>query len=202
LGGCRPFCPCSLITLGVPRLCRCRFASRHGSPGSLHHLSRPVPDGQHQPARARAPPRSEREHRSSRRSMEYWPRPSVRLGRSGRATLIKARNRSVLKRGSIRKVRNNFAYVTPTPMLGRIVPLNDRVRGGVKMLGRMPVRRVIATADVTAGPADTQVNPGRADLQTFLAASRTRSDVADRCKMRAGLGHATLVACGSYISPS
>jgi hypothetical protein len=57
------------------------------------------------------------------------------------------------------------------------------------MLGRMPVRRVIATADMTAGSADTQVNPGRTGLQTFLAASRTRCDVADRIKMRAGLLH-------------
>jgi hypothetical protein len=78
--------------------------------------------------------------------------------------LIIARNRPVLRRGSIRKVEKNFIYITPAPMFRRIVALNDRVRGGVKMFGRMSVRRVIATADVTAGPANTQVNPGRTDL--------------------------------------
>jgi hypothetical protein len=72
----------------------------------------------------------------------------------GEARLIKARNRSVLKRGLIRKVKNDFVYVTPTPVFRRIVALNDRVRGGVKMLGRMSIRRVIATADVTASPAN------------------------------------------------
>jgi hypothetical protein len=78
--------------------------------------------------------------------------------------LIIARNRPVLRRGSIRKVEKNFVYITPAPVFRRIVALNDRVRGGVKMFGCMSVRRVIATADVTAGPANTQVNPGRTDL--------------------------------------
>ncbi len=57
------------------------------------------------------------------------------------------------------------------------------------MLGGMPVGRVIATADMTAGPADTQVNPGRTALQALLAALRARCDVTNRIKMGAGLGH-------------
>ena len=49
--------------------------------------------------------------------------------------------------------------------------------------------RVVATADMTAGPADTQVNPGRTALQALLAALRARCDVTNRIKMGAGLGH-------------
>ena len=109
------------------------------------------------------------------------------MDRQSQRRLIIARDRSVLGRGSIGKVKDDFVYVTPTPVFRRIVAFNDRVRGGAKMLGRMPVRRVIATADVTAGATDTQVNPGRTSLQTFLAASGTRCDVADRIKMRASL---------------
>jgi hypothetical protein len=105
------------------------------------------------------------------------------------ARLIKAGDGPVLGRGPVRKIKHDFVHVTPTPVFRRIVAFDDRMCGGAKMLGRMSVRRVVATADVTAGPADAQVNPGRTDLQTFLAAFRTRSDVADRIEMRAGLCH-------------
>ena len=55
-------------------------------------------------------------------------------------SLIIARNRPVLRRGSIRKVEKNFVYITPAPVFRRIVAFNDWVRGGVKMFGRMSVR--------------------------------------------------------------
>ena len=93
-----------------------------------------------------------------------WRKRGNRCPLASGTRLIIARNRPVLRRGSIRKVEKNFVYITPAPVFRRIVALNDRVRGGVKMFGRMSVRRVIATADVTAGPANTQVNPGRTDL--------------------------------------
>jgi hypothetical protein len=106
--------------------------------------------------------------------------------------LIVARDRSVLGRGSIRKVKSNFVYVTPAPVLRRIIAFDDRVRGGPKMLGSMPVGGVVAAADVTASSAEAQVNPGRTGLQTFLATSRARRDIADRIKMRAGPFHRQL----------
>jgi hypothetical protein len=85
-----------------------------------------------------------------------------------------------LARWPIRKVEFNFVDVTPSPVLRRIIAFNDRVSGGVEMLGGMPMGGVIATPDVTAGSADTQMKPGRTDLQTLLAASRARLDIADR----------------------
>ena len=66
------------------------------------------------------------------------PRP--RRSPFGEARLIKARDRSVLKGGSIRKVKDDFVYITPTPVFRWIITLNDRVRSGAKMFGRMPVR--------------------------------------------------------------
>jgi hypothetical protein len=76
---------------------------------------------------------------------------------------------------------------TTTPMFRWIITLNDRVPSAAKMFRRMPVGRVIATADMTTGAADAQINPGRTDLQAFLAASRTWHDIADRTEMRASL---------------
>jgi hypothetical protein len=128
------------------------------------------------------------------RSTAYWPKAPTRLGSSAlelrRVVAIwQARDRPVLGCGSIRKVKKSFVDVAPTPLFGRIVAFDDRVRSGAKMLGGMPVGRVIATADMTAGPADTQVNPGRTALQALLAALRARCYVTNRIKMGAGLGH-------------
>jgi hypothetical protein len=84
--------------------------------------------------------------------MVYWLSPTVHLEQPA---LIITRDRPILRRRSIGKVKDNFVHVTPAPVLRWIVSFNDRVRRGMKVLGRMPVRRIIAAADVTAGPADT-----------------------------------------------
>jgi hypothetical protein len=64
--------------------------------------------------------------------------PKSDLDRQSQRRLIKARNWPVLRRGSIRKVKKNFVYITPTPVFGWIIAL--KVRSGAKMFGRMPVR--------------------------------------------------------------
>ena len=48
--------------------------------------------------------------------------------------------------------------------------------GGVKMFRRVPVRRGIAAAHMSAGQAESQVDPARTHLQTFLATIRARGD--------------------------
>jgi hypothetical protein len=54
------------------------------------------------------------------------------------------------------------------------------------VLGRVLVRRVVAAADVTAGEAQTEVNPPGAGLETFLAAvGRARLDRLELRGMRA-----------------
>jgi hypothetical protein len=49
----------------------------------------------------------------------------------------------------------------------------------------VPARRLIATADMPAGPTDAEVKPGLAEFQTFLAAERFRGNVANGLEMRA-----------------
>src|SRR5690348_14880117 len=78
--------------------------------------------------------------------------------------------------------------------------------GGVKVLGGVPVGRVIATADVTAGAAEPQMHPGRSRLQAFLAPACAGGHVADAAQMRASLGraslgHVTLLA-GGPLTPA
>jgi hypothetical protein len=47
--------------------------------------------------------------------------------------------------------------VAPAPVLARLEGLNNRVRGALEMSSRVPVRRGVAAADVTAGQAKPQV---------------------------------------------
>jgi hypothetical protein len=67
--------------------------------------------------------------------------------------------------------------------------------GRVKMLGGMTVRRVVATADVTAGPAQPQVHPHRARLQAFLAPARVRRNFPDGFFVQTCVGHHALPSC-------
>ena len=74
----------------------------------------------------------------------------------------KSRDRLVL-RGRIRsKVEKHFIDVAPTPPLGRIVALDDRMLGGMEVLRGMPPGRLVAASDMTASPANPQVHPGAA----------------------------------------
>src|SRR3979409_1339859 len=50
-------------------------------------------------------------------------------------------------------------------------------------------RGVVAAAERAAGSAQAQVNPGRSDLETFLAAARARLHGADGFQVAAGRGH-------------
>lgn len=60
--------------------------------------------------------------------------------------------------------------VTPTPVLTWLKGLDDRVLGGMEVLGRTPVLRAVAAADMAADQALTQVYPGVAHPQALLAA--------------------------------
>ena len=61
--------------------------------------------------------------------------------------------------------------------------------GRVEMLGRVLVLRVIATADMPAGPAQAQMHPGIAHLQAFFAAVGVRPISLDEVQMGAAAGH-------------
>ena len=59
-------------------------------------------------------------------------------------------------------------------MLGRIVPLDDGVPGGMEVLVGVSIGRIITAAYVPAGPAQAQMHPGAARFQTLLAAQCAR----------------------------
>ncbi len=101
------------------------------------------------------------------------------------AALIIARKRAALRRRAIREIKEYFIDETPTPALRWVVAFNDGMSSGVKMLGRVPPRRLVATPHVSAGSADPQVNPLLVNLEAFLAAQRTRRYSDDPIEMRA-----------------
>jgi hypothetical protein len=101
------------------------------------------------------------------------------------ATLIVTRNRTTLRRRPIRQIEEYFIDETPTPTLGWVVALDDGMSSGMKMLGGVPSRRLVAASHVSAGSAYAQVNPLLVNLEAFLAAQSTRRDGDDSIEVRA-----------------
>src|ERR1700730_6908564 len=92
----------------------------------------------------------------------------------------------------VRQIEKHFLAIAPAPPLRRIVTLDDRMLVGVKMLGRVFVRRVVTAADVTATAADPQMQPLAAAFEAFLAAERARRDAADAGDMGAAFCHSVV----------
>ena len=101
------------------------------------------------------------------------------------ATLIVPRKRAALRCRAIREIKEYFVDETPTPTLGRVVAFNDGMSSGMKMLGGVPPRRLVATPHVAAGSAYTQVNPLLVNPEAFLATQSARRDGDDSIEMRA-----------------
>jgi hypothetical protein len=62
-------------------------------------------------------------------------------------------DRTVVRRGAIAEIEHNLVDATRPPTFGRVVPFDDRMMRLVEVLRGAAVRRVVATADVAAGPA-------------------------------------------------
>ncbi len=56
----------------------------------------------------------------------------------------------------------HFVEVAPTPVLPGFERLHDRVSYEVRVLARVLAKRGVTTADMTAGEAHPQFEPGRA----------------------------------------
>jgi hypothetical protein len=69
--------------------------------------------------------------------------------------------------------------VTPTPTFRRVVPFNDRMARCIEVRSRVVMWRIVATADMAARAADTQVYPSASDLEAFLAPACTGVDLLD-----------------------
>src|ERR1700691_5613531 len=100
-----------------------------------------------------------------------------------------ARDRTVMRRGPIAEVKHHLVNVTPSPAFGWVIAFDDRVPRLVEMFRGMAVRRIVATADMAAGPAQAQMQPRRPDFQTLLAAESAGGYIADGVFMMAFVGH-------------
>ena len=90
---------------------------------------------------------------------------------------------------ALRKIEHDLVNVAPTPAFRRIISFYNGMLRGVEMSGRVFIGRIIAAADMTAGPADPQMQPDAAGLEALLAAERARRDVLDLRDVLAGHGH-------------
>ena len=61
----------------------------------------------------------------------------------------------------------------------------------MEVLGRMSILRVVAATDMPAGPAQSQVHPGIAELEALLATATTRLIGPHEIQMTALLSHET-----------
>lgn len=124
------------------------------------------------------------------------PAPSQPSLQRGVAS-IKSRDRTYLRRRSIRQVKHDFVDITPAPAFGRIIGFDDRVSGCMEMLRRVPVRRLITATDMTAGSADAQMQPWIAQLQAFFAPKGAGNNVPNSRQMLAAMCHSRLNVCSS-----
>ena len=61
----------------------------------------------------------------------------------------------------------------------------------MEVLSRVPILRVVATTDMPAGPAESQMDPGIAELEALLATATTRLIGPHEIQMTALLSHET-----------
>src|SRR5271170_6635086 len=105
-----------------------------------------------------------------------------------RASSHEARNRTEL-RSLVRKVYKRLVHVAPSPTVGRIVALHDRMPRFTKVRRRMSVGRLVATPDMATQPAESQVDPRIARFEAFLASPSAGRHVPNQTYMWAMLGH-------------
>jgi hypothetical protein len=96
---------------------------------------------------------------------------------------------SILRCRVFSQVEEHFIHVAPAPAFGRVITLDNQVMRAVIMTGCMATWRLIATTNVSASPADSEMNPFATGFQTFLAAARTWSYLPDGAQMRAAFTH-------------
>jgi hypothetical protein len=73
-------------------------------------------------------------------------------------------------------LKEQVIRVAIAPLLARFERLDDRVKCGMKVFGRVLIRRAVATANVAAGFAQSQVHPGVARLQAIFTPLRAGRD--------------------------
>src|SRR5271154_2237002 len=70
---------------------------------------------------------------------------------------IIAGDRTIVWCFSVRQIECYLVDIAPAPPFRRIIALDDRVTGSVEMFGRVLVGGIVATANVAATAADSQM---------------------------------------------
>ena len=96
----------------------------------------------------------------------------------GENVLHVLRYRAQLRR-LVRQIDFDPVDVAPAPTFRRVVAFDDRVMRRLEVCARVPVRRIIAAADMTAPAAEAQMHPLAADLEALFAALGARRDHLD-----------------------
>ena len=87
------------------------------------------------------------------------------------------------------EIEHHFVHIAPPPALRRIIAFDNRMFAALKMFRGMFVFGIVATADVTAGEAQAQMDPGVAYFQALLAAISAGFHFVDRRQVRAARTH-------------
>ena len=91
----------------------------------------------------------------SQRAMKATPASCARPG---------LRSRPLLDRAALRRRRSDLheriVDIAPAPAFRRIVAFDDRMAGGVEVRGGVACSATVAAADMTAGAAQPQMQPG------------------------------------------
>src|SRR5438552_1706015 len=102
---------------------------------------------------------------------------------------------SGMRRGGWRAVEleEQLVGIAPPPVLAGLVRTDERVVGMPGPVGGcVPVRRVVAAADVAAGHAEAEVDPPATGAQAVLAPVARRGDLGRRAQMCTRLRHSLL----------
>ncbi len=112
----------------------------------------------------------------------------------GAGTSVVPEDRSVVGRHAVRKIQENLVDITPPPTLRRVIALDDWMSRRSKMPGGVLVGGAVTADHVPAGAAQAQVSPGAADLETFLASQRARSNDSDGGGVAAFVSHVSALS--------
>ena len=127
-----------------------------------------------------------------RRSSGLTPTPDA-------PRLDKSRDRPVLRCGVLAEVERQSVDIAPAPSFRWVVAFDDGMARCLKVRMRVAVRRIIAAADMAAVPAQAQMYPLAANLQTVLAAERARQNTADARGVGAGRSHVEVLRVDADI---
>src|SRR5688572_29687425 len=109
-------------------------------------------------------------------------------GPPGQHCRVGSRSDPTLAEAGSSVLGERLVRVAVQPPLTRLRRRNDRVAAGARVLGGVPLRRVVAAARRPALLAGAEMDPGGADLHALLAlVARCLLDRADRGEVRAAL---------------